>query len=122
MLPILVLFFLAAAFGALLIEISRRFGGSRDEKLTQAKAGPYECGVEAPVSSKKSIPVNFYLTAILFIIFDIEIIFLYPFAVAYREFLSSSQGVFVLFGMGVFLGLFIFGLWWEIKSKALEWK
>ena len=121
MLAVLILFFISAGFGALLIGIASYFG-AKDKSSTEMKKDPYECGMEVPSRSVTSIPVSFYLTAILFIIFDIEIIFLYPFAIAYREFLSSSTGVFALIGMGIFLALFIFGLWWEIRSKALEWK
>ena len=121
MLAVLILFFVSAGFGAMLIGISFYFG-EKDKNPTKAKKDPYECGMKTPPSSVTSIPVSFYLTAILFIIFDIEIIFLYPFAIAYREFLSSPSGVFALIGMGIFLSLFIFGLWWEIRSKALEWK
>lgn len=121
MLPVLILFFVSAGFAAFLIGISYFFG-PQDSHPSQVKADSYECGVRVSKTSFKSIPVNFYLTAILFIIFDIEIIFMYPFAIAYRDFLSSPEGVSALIGMGVFLSLFIFGLWWEIKSKALEWK
>jgi NADH-quinone oxidoreductase subunit A len=81
----------------------------------------YECGI--PVENKKDskMSVKFYLTAILFIIFDIEIIFMYPWAVTFRDFINSGNGGYILAAMGFFLSVFIFGLWWEVKSKALEW-
>lgn len=107
-------------FGVILIYLARWTGG-RAKKTSQAKFDIYECGV--PVEDKKDtkISVKFYLTAILFILFDIEIIFMYPWAVNFRRFIESGAGAYVFGSMIVFLIIFIFGLWWEIKSKALEW-
>lgn len=109
-----------AAFGTVLIFLARLTGGMA-KKTSQAKFDIYECGI--PVEEKKDtkISVKFYLTAILFILFDIEIIFMYPWAVNFKQFLSSGTGIFVFTSMAIFLAVFIFGLWWEIKSKALEW-
>ncbi|MBC7421061.1 MAG: NADH-quinone oxidoreductase subunit A [Bdellovibrio sp.] len=109
-----------AAFGTSLIYLARWTGG-KAKKTSQAKFDVYECGL--PVEEKKDtkISVKFYLTAILFILFDIEIIFMYPWAVNFRHFLATGSGLLVFGSMMVFLLIFIFGLWWEIKSKALEW-
>lgn len=109
-----------AAFGTVLIFLARLTGGMA-KKTSQAKFDIYECGI--PVEEKKDtkISVKFYLTAILFILFDIEIIFMYPWAVNFKQFLASGAGIFVFSSMAIFLAIFIFGLWWEIKSKALEW-
>ena len=119
MAPILLLFFVATGFAALLIGISIKFAPK--DQPTQVKASSYECGLAPDSPPSPHIPVKFYRTAILFIIFDIEIIFMYPFALAYREFLEKGQGPYILLVMGVFLGLFLLGLWWEIASKALKW-
>ena len=67
------------------------------------------------------VSVKYYLTAILFILFDIEIIFMYPWAISFRDFISTGGGAFVFISMMVFIAIFIFGLFWEVKSKALEW-
>ncbi len=109
-----------AAFGVILIYLARWTGG-KAKKTSQAKFDIYECGI--PVEEKKDtkISVKFYLTAILFILFDIEIIFMYPWAVNFRHFIKSGSGLLVFSSMGIFLIIFIYGLWWEIKSKALEW-
>jgi NADH-quinone oxidoreductase subunit A len=109
-----------AVFGVILIYLARWTGGMA-KKTSQAKFDIYECGI--PVEEKKDtkISVKFYLTAILFILFDIEIIFMYPWAVNFKQFIASGAGAFVFFSMAIFLAIFIFGLWWEIKSKALEW-
>ncbi len=108
-----------AAFGAFLLWVASKTGGPT--KKTTVKMEPYECGI--PVLQKKDtkISVKFYLTAILFILFDIEIIFMYPWATNFRDFIVTKQGGFVLGSMMVFIFIFIFGLFWEVKSKALEW-
>ncbi len=109
-----------AAFGTALIYLARWTGG-RAKKTSQAKFDIYECGLPAEEKKDTKISVKFYLTAILFILFDIEIIFMYPWAVNFRHFLNTGAGLTVFGSMMVFLLVFIFGLWWEIKSKALEW-
>lgn len=105
-------------FGCLLLFLASKTG---IRKYDPVKLESYECGL--PVQEKKDtkISVKFYLTAILFIIFDIEIIFMYPWAASFKDFIASGQGLFVLVSMGVFLSVFIYGLFWEVKSKALEW-
>ena len=82
---------------------------------------PYECGIPGEEVEDSKVSVKFYLTAILFIIFDIEIIFMYPWAVTFMDFVRQGQGLYILGGMGVFLLLFIVGLVWEVKSRALDW-
>jgi len=105
-------------FGSLLLFLASKVGRKVSDPV---KAQSYECGI--PVQEKKDtkMSVKFYLTAILFIIFDIEIIFMYPWALTFRDFLDRGQGIYILVSMGFFLLVFIFGLFWEIKSKALEW-
>jgi NADH-quinone oxidoreductase subunit A len=108
-------------FGVLLLFIANKIG-SRLSKYDPVKYSPYECGIFGEEKVDTKISVKFYLTAILFILFDIEIIFMYPWALTFKDFIKSSQGFFVLGSMGIFLAIFIFGLWWEVKSKALEWE
>ena len=109
-----------AVFGTFLIYLARWTGG-KAKKSSQAKFDIYECGI--PVQEKKDtkISVKFYLTAILFILFDIEIIFMYPWASNFKAFIANGAGLYIFSSMAIFLIIFIFGLWWEIKSKALEW-
>lgn len=109
-----------ALFGALLIKLARMAGGGLKQG-TGVKFEPYECGIPAQEKQDTKVSVKFYLTAILFILFDIEIIFMYPWAVTFRDFIASGEGLTVGIAMLVFLLVFIFGLFWEIKSKALEW-
>lgn len=109
-----------ALFGTLLIYLARLAGGDKT-KGTGVKYEPYECGIPGQEKRDTKISVKFYLTAILFIIFDIEIIFMYPWAITFRDFIASGEGLAVGAAMLIFLLIFIFGLFWEIKSKALEW-
>lgn len=109
-----------ALFGALLIVLARWAGGGLQQGQG-VKFEPYECGIPSQEKRDTKVSVKFYLTAILFILFDIEIIFMYPWAVTFRDFIASGAGLTVGIAMLVFLLIFIFGLFWEIKSKALEW-
>jgi len=109
-----------AVFGVAMLLLARAIGG-KAKRSNVAKMEIYECGIPEQEKKDTKISVKFYLTAILFILFDIEIIFMYPWAVNFREFIANSAGPFVFVSMMVFLAIFIFGLWWEIKSKALEW-
>lgn len=109
-----------AVFGVFLIFLARAIGGQRKNN-SAAKRDVYECGIPGENKKETKISVKFYLTAILFILFDIEIIFMYPWAVSFRDFISGGMGTPILVSMGVFVAIFIYGLWWEVKSRALEW-
>jgi NADH-quinone oxidoreductase subunit A len=86
--------------------------GSKDAD----KLAPYECGFEAFEDSRMRFDVRYYLVAILFIIFDLEIAFLFPWAVALQE-----VGLFGLLAMGIFLGVLVVGFIYEWRKGALEW-
>lgn len=122
---VIFLTFFLAAFGTLLIYLARWLSGlaARNTKrlFHTAKSDIYECGIPSQEKRETKISVKFYLTAILFILFDIEIIFMYPWAITFKDFIRSGNGTFVFVSMMIFLAIFIFGLFWEIKSKALEW-
>ena len=120
LLAVLVLTVFVLAFGAGLLFLVSLVGPK--PKYSKAKDSTYECGLDVQETGHSKVPVKFYLTAILFILFDIEIIFMYPWAVSFLEFIEQGQGLHVLYAMGFFLFVFIFGLVWEIKSKALEWE
>ena len=117
--PILVLTLVVATFGALLVYVSSILGPKKI--FTRTKYMPYECGLPGIENEKTNVSVRYYLTAILFIVFDIEILFMYPWALTYREFVDSGHGAYIFWTMFVFIALFIYGLLWEIRSKALEW-
>ncbi len=121
----LFLFAFVAVFGTVLLLVPpllAKAGVGHKRVPSKVKSETYECGLPEQLSGHSKVSVKFYLTAILFILFDIEIIFMYPWAVSFQEFLKQGQGVYILSVMGVFLLIFIYGLFWEIKSKALEWE
>lgn len=116
---VLVLALFVISFGAGLLYLVSLVGPK--PKYSSLKDASYECGLPVQETGHSKIPVKFYLTAILFILFDIEIIFMYPWAISFVEFIEKGMGLQVLLAMGFFLFVFIFGLIWEIKSRALEW-
>ena len=83
----------------------------------EAKDSPFECGFEAFEDARMKFDVRYYLVAILFIIFDLEIAFLFPWAIV-----LDKIGLFGLIAMGVFLGILIIGFIYEWKKGALEWE
>jgi NADH-quinone oxidoreductase subunit A len=86
-------------------------------KPDSEKLSPYECGFEAFEDSRMRFDVRYYLVAILFIIFDLEIAFLFPWAVV-----LDSIGMFGFVSMMVFLGILVIGFIYEWKKGALEWE
>lgn len=119
LLAVMLLGLIILLFGIFLLVVSGNLGPKRHPSI--AKMMPYECGIPGQETNDSKISVKFYLTAILFIIFDIEIIFMYPWAVTFMDFIKQGMGGYVLAAMGVFILLFIAGLIWEVKSKALDW-
>jgi len=113
-LPILIFMAVGLIMGAVLLTIGLVLGPSRPDP---AKGSPYECGFEAFEDSRMKFDVRFYLVAILFIIFDLEIAFLFPWAVA-----LDSIGLFGLIAMAFFLGVLVIGFIYEWKKGALEWE
>lgn len=120
LIPVFALAGFVILFGIAIVIVAAVFGPK--PKNSKMKSEVYECGLEGEGPETTKIPVKFYLTAILFILFDIEIIFMYPWALAYGDFIEAGQGVYIFSVMAVFLAIFIFGLFWEIRSKALEWE
>ena len=117
--PVLVLTLIVATFGSLLVYVSSILGPKHH--YTKTKYMPYECGLPGTEADKTNVSVRYYLTAILFIVFDIEILFMYPWALTYKEFIAAGHGAYIFWVMFIFISLFLFGLVWEIKPKALEW-
>lgn len=118
--PVFVLTTFVLIFGLAIVWVASLCGPKA--KKNDVRDESYECGLPADYSGPTKVPIKFYLTAILFILFDIEIIFMYPWALAYGDFISNGHGVYIFGAMGFFLLVFIFGLFWEVKSKALEWE
>jgi NADH-quinone oxidoreductase subunit A len=114
-LPIFVLLVLGILFASLSFVGSALLAPRK--KPTSAKLAPYECGIIPDREPPQRFPVRFYLVAMIFIIFDIEIVFLYPFAVIYRQFLGAFGLVEVLVFAGVVLVSFVY----LVSNGALSW-
>ncbi len=112
--PILLFIIVGIAIGIALIGIGKLLAPDRpdDEKLS-----PYECGFEAFEDARMKFNVRYYLVAILFILFDLEIAFLFPWAAVLRD-----LGTFGLWAMILFLAILVVGFIYEWKKGALEWE
>jgi NADH-quinone oxidoreductase subunit A len=117
-LPILIFVGIAAAFGVFVVIASYLVG---QHKPTPTKMAPYECGVTTVGSSRRRIPIRYYLVAMLFLLFDLEIVFLYPWAVVYRD-LKAALGIIIFLEMLVFIGILIVAYIYIWKRGALEWE
>jgi NADH-quinone oxidoreductase subunit A len=118
-LPILVLAVLAAAFAVFSVVAGALIGPKRYNK---AKLDAYECGIEPEPNQPARFPVKFYLTAMLFIVFDIEIIFLYPWAVAFgKQSGSDASTVFLLVEMLLFVATVFVAYAYVWRRGGLDW-
>ena len=111
--PILIFLVIAGVFGIVLLSLGFAFGRGRKDT---PKLAPYECGFEAFEDTRMRFDVRYYLVAILFIIFDLEIAFLVPWAVA-----LDRIGVVGVAAMGIFLAVLVVGFVYEWRKGALEW-
>ncbi len=112
--PVLMFILVGLAFGAVLVTVGSVLSPARPDPQ---KLSPYECGFEAFEDARMKFDVRYYLVAILFILFDLEIAFLFPWAVVLPEI-----GVFGFVSMMVFLGILVVGFVYEWKKGALEWE
>jgi NADH-quinone oxidoreductase subunit A len=117
-LPVLIQIVLAVGMGVGILVASHLFG----QRATRSKIkdSPYECGLSAEVGETTRYSVKFYITAMLFILFDIDVVFLIPWVLTHRE--LSAAGVSVLGPMLFFTFVLVAGLVYELKSGALEWE
>lgn len=113
-LPVLVFIFVGFGLGVVLIGLNWALGPHRPDG---PKLSPYECGFDAFGDSRMKFDVRYYLVAILFIIFDLEIVFLFPWAVVLKQI-----GSFGFWAMVIFLGILVVGFVYEWKKGALEWE
>ncbi|HEX8297493.1 MAG TPA: NADH-quinone oxidoreductase subunit A [Chthoniobacteraceae bacterium] len=118
-LPILLQVVVAIVFAASALGVSVLLG--KTVKSNATKDSAYECGMIAEGGAQPRFSVKFYLVAMLFILFDIEIVFMYPWAVVYREFVAT-QGPGIFWSMLSFAGILTVGYVYAIMKGALEWK
>jgi len=117
-LPLLILILLGAFIAALLVVLSWALG---PKQPNADKLSPYECGVDPVGGARDRFPIKFYVIAMLFIIFDIETVFLYPFVALFRNNALISRG-FLLGEMVVFLAILFVGYIYIWKKGALDWE
>jgi len=117
-LPFLIQAVLAAGLTGVIIGASHLLG--QRARHTKIKDSAYECGVPTPGPVHTRFSVKFYLTALLFMLFDLEVVILIPWTFVYREFLAYHIAILgpILF----FFGVLVLGLFYEIRKGALEWE
>ena len=112
--PILILFVFALAVVLIMIYLPQLLA---PKTRNRSKVSPYECGLVPETDARMRFPIKFYMVAILFIIFDLEIVFLYPWALILRQ-----LKLFALIEMVVFIGILLLGYLYIIKKGALKWE
>jgi NADH-quinone oxidoreductase subunit A len=118
-LPVLLQLLVAAGIGTGMIVLSAILG---QRKYSRMKMQPYECGITPTGDAQHRFSVKFYLVAMLFILFDVEAIFLIPWAVVYRDLLKiPGAGLFGFWEMMVYLGIVLVGFFYIWKKGVLDW-
>jgi len=118
-LPVLLQVLVAIGFAVAALLTSVLLGKTVRSNPTKDTA--YECGMKAEGPSQPRFSVKFYVVAMLFILFDIEVVFMYPWAVVYRDFIAQ-QGPQIFWSMLSFVGILTIGYIYAIKKGALDWK
>lgn len=116
-LPVFLMFLLAAGFVGMTMVVTHLLGPNRK---TKAKLSSFECGIESVGNARAPFHIKYFLVAILFVLFDIEVIFMYPWAVNFMEF--TQEGLAGFIEMVLFIGLLLVGFFYILKKKALEWE
>ena len=120
-LPILLLLLLAGVIAGAMVSLSWLLG---PKKNTPYKDSPYECGVEPIGSARERFPIKFYLVGMLFILFDIEVVFLWSWMATYREWVKAGNPAAIcsFWAIMVYMFLWFLGDAYVIRSGALEWE
>lgn len=112
--PILIVFLVSLGFVILMLGITHLVGPRR---RSQAKDESFECGIEVQGNARTPFSIKYFLVAILFVLFDVEVIFMYPWAVNFKE-----LGLTGLLGMFSFMAVLGIGLWYIIRKGAIKWE
>lgn len=116
--PVLIQVVIALGIAVLILGASWFFGQRASKN--SIKDSPYECGLLTIGEAHPRFSVKFYIAAMLFILFDVEVVFLVPWALIYREFLAV--GIPIVMPMAFFIGVLVIGLVYELKKGALKWE
>src|SRR5438477_2994734 len=117
-LPLLIHFILAGALASALVALPWLIGYRRP---TRAKMSPYECGMTPIGDARQRFSVKFYMVAMLFILFDVEAVFLYPWAIILKDLKKMGQGMFGFWEMIVYIVIVLVGYWYIWKKGVLDW-
>jgi NADH-quinone oxidoreductase subunit A len=117
--PVLIYAVLVVAFPAVTLLFAKLI--RPDSTAVGAKLKPYECGIPPEGTARGRYSVRFYIIAMLFVIFDVETMFLIPWAILYKGWVAMHLGLFALVSMFVFLGILLVGYVWLYQKGALEW-
>ena len=112
--PIFIMFLLALGFVITIMVVTHAVGPKRKSKI---KLDPFECGIEPVGNARVPFNIKYFLVAILFVLFDVEVIFMYPWAVNFKE-----LGLTGFIEMVLFIGLLLVGFFYLIKKGALNWE
>jgi NADH-quinone oxidoreductase subunit A len=117
--PVLIYAVLVVAFPAVTLVLAKFIRPASTS--FGAKLKPYECGIPPESDARGRYSVRFFIVAMLFVIFDVETMFLIPWAILYKGWVAAHQGLFALLSMMAFLGILLVGYLWLYKKGALEW-
>lgn len=113
-LPIFIMFTIAVGFAAISLIATHKLGPKRKTKI---KLESFECGIETQGNARVPFSIKYFLVAILFVLFDVEVIFMYPWAANYKE--LGMLGVIEVFS---FIALLLVGFYYMVSKKALKWE
>jgi NADH-quinone oxidoreductase subunit A len=117
-LPLLIHFLIAGALATGMVLLSWIIGYRRP---TRAKLSPYECGMTPVGDARERFSVRFYLVAMLFILFDVEAVFLYPWAIILKDLKAMGQGLFAISEMFIYIAIVLVGFFYIWKKGVLDW-
>ena len=115
--PLFIMMALAAGLALTLLKAAEWIGPQRPNRV---KMSPYESGMDPIGSAHQRYSVKFYLVAMIFIVFDVEVVFMYPWAVSFHDFIEAGVGLGVLVVIGLFAVILAIGLLYDIKKGGLE--
>ena len=117
--PILIQAIVAGGFVVLVLGVTHILGPKVKSKH---KLENFESGIEQKGNARLPFSIKYFLTAILFVLFDVEVIFMYPWAVNFRDFIKEQGGIQGFYSMLIFLGFFLLGFFYILKKGALKWE
>ena len=117
--PILIFALMVVSFPVLTLLVFKLI--RPESRVGAAKFQPYECGIPPESNARGRYSARFYIVAMLFVIFDVETIFLFPWAILYRSLVVAHMGAFALISIFDFLGILMVGYIWLYKEGAFDW-